>query len=175
MADLDWPLDEGYRIERYADGDVVSADDVLALWKREGVVDGDEAQRRVAEVHLVAVHGGEELVGVSTAYLRHNARLGMDLWYYRAFVASAHRRSNVAVQLALSGRDDLSERFTSGVDVRGAGIVYVVENQGLKRAFNQAVWFPTLMTFIGESDRGDHVRVHYFPGATAPGPRGEQG
>jgi hypothetical protein len=30
---------------------------------------------------------------------------------------------------------------------------------------------PTDFTFIGENDRGDHVRVHYFPGAEAPGPQ----
>jgi hypothetical protein len=27
---------------------------------------------------------------------------------------------------------------------------------------------PTDFTFIVENQRGDHVRVHYFPGALAP-------
>ena len=36
--------------------------------------------------------------------------------------------------------------------------------------FNQAKWMPTEFTFIGENAKGDHVRVHYFPGARAPLP-----
>jgi hypothetical protein len=29
---------------------------------------------------------------------------------------------------------------------------------------------PTDFLFIGENSRGDHVRVHYFPGVAAPDP-----
>jgi hypothetical protein len=36
------------------------------------------------------------LVGVSSAYVQHNPQLRMDLWCYRALVARAHRKSNVA-------------------------------------------------------------------------------
>jgi hypothetical protein len=38
----------------------------------------------------------------------------------------------------------------------------------LKRHFDDALWLPTDFTFIGENQRGDYVRVHYFPGALAP-------
>jgi hypothetical protein len=96
----------------------------------------------------------------------------MDLWYYRAFVASAHRRGNLAVQLALRGRDLLERNWVDGIDRRGSGLVYEVENEGLKRYFNDAVWFPTDVIFIGENARGDHVRVRYHPGARAPLPAG---
>jgi hypothetical protein len=124
----------------------------------------------VGEVHLVALHETDGLVGLSSAYLRRNQQLQLDLWYYRAYVAPAHRRSNVAVNLAVSGRDLLQERFVSGRDVRGRGIVYVVENEGLKRAFDQALWIPTGVTFIGVNAEDDHVRVRYFPGALAAEP-----
>ena len=46
--------------------------------------------------------------------------------------------------------------------------IYEVENEGLKRHFDDALSLPTDFTFIGENQRGDHVRVHYFPGALAP-------
>ena len=81
---------------------------------------GVEARRRLSEVLLVATTDSRGLVGVSSAYVQHNPQLRMDLWYYRAFVARAHRKSNVASR------------------------------------------------FIGENQRGDHVRVRYFPGALAP-------
>jgi hypothetical protein len=44
--------------------------------------------------------------------------------------------------------------------------IYEVENEGLKRHFDDAL--PTDFTFLGENQRGDHVRVHYLPGALAP-------
>lgn len=172
MAELDPELDAGYRIGLLADEGAVSEADVIELWRREGVVAGGEAERRVSEVLLVGLHERDGLIGVSSAYLQRNRQLGMDLWYYRAFVASAHRGSNVAVRLALDGRDLLQERWVSGDDTRGAGLIYEVENEALKRYFNAALWFPTLLTFIGENERGDHVRVRYFPGAVAPEPPG---
>ena len=119
---------------------------------------------------LVAIDEVDGVVGVSSAYPQRNPQLRMDLWYYRAFVASGHRNISLAVLLALRGRDHLQERFLSGRDTRGAGIIYEVENEGLKRDADQALWLPTLVTFIGENERGDHVRVRYFPGALAPEP-----
>lgn len=164
----DRPLDEGYRIELYTED---RAADVIALWAREGVLGADEARRRVHEVLLVATHTeGGEPVGVSSAYLQRNSQLGMDLWYYRAFVAAAHRESNVAVTFAVMGRENLKEAFVTGRDVRGAGVCFEVENAGLKRRMNRAVWRQTDFAFIGENARGDHVRVHFFPGARAPLP-----
>jgi hypothetical protein len=171
MTEVDYQLDEGYRIDPFAEQDSVGEQDVIDLWARESVVGPEEAQRRVHEVLLVATSDEEgELVGVSSAYLQRNAQLRMDLWYYRAFVATAHRKSNVAVTLAMQGRDHLQQRFVSGEDTRGAGAVYEVENEGLKRYFNDALWLPTDFLFIGENERGDHVRVRYFPGALAPDP-----
>jgi hypothetical protein len=167
--ELDMRREDRYRIERFDETAEVTADDVLALWEREGVVAAEEAQKRVHEVHLVAVERDEGVVGVSSAYLQRNPQLRMDLWYYRAFVARAHRMSNLAVLLAVNGRELLERRFVDGEDRRVAGVAYEVENDGLKRYFNKALWLPTDFTFIGENERGDHVRVHYFRGANAPG------
>ena len=123
-------LDVGYRLEQFAEQSEVTEADVLELWQREDVIPDEEAEKRVHEVHLVALHEDDGLVGLSSAYLRRNQQLNLDLWYYRAFVSSAHRKSNVAVNLATSGRDLLQERYVSGQDVRGQGIIYVVENVG---------------------------------------------
>lgn len=164
------PLDEAYRIQVFADTHEVTADDVLQLWAREQAVPAVEAERRVTEVHLVATHVTDGLVGVSSAYIKRNGQLRMDLWHYRAFVAHDHRMSNVAVFLATLGRDLLADRFRSGLDTRCAGFLVEVENEGLKRYLPEALWIPLEVAFIGENRRGDHVRVLYFPGALAPLP-----
>jgi hypothetical protein len=166
----DYPLEDRYRIEPLVESDVVSVDDVLELWAREGAVAEGEAPRRVHEVILVAIDRDDSLAGISSAYLQRNDQLRMDLWYYRTYVAGAHRQSNIATQLLWTSRDYLKNRFVSGEDTRAAGMIFELENQGLKDYFNRALWLPANFTFIGENDRGDHVRVHYFPGAEAPAP-----
>jgi hypothetical protein len=163
-------LEPGYRVELFEEQDEVSEQDIIDLWARESAVPAEEARRRVLEVLFVGIHERDGLVGIASAYLQRSPQLDLQLWYYRAFVASAHRMGNVAVQLALQGRDLLQERYVSGEDRRGCGVLYEVENEGLKTYFNQALWWPTLLTFIGETASGAHVRVRYFPGATVPDP-----
>ncbi len=160
----------GYRIDLFADQDAVSGADVVKLWEREGGLSSTEAERRVAEILLVATDRQRQLVGVSTAYLRLNDQLRAVLWYVRVFVSPAHRQLELARSLALTGRDHLVQRFVSGEDRRGIGIIYEVESEVLRRHLPQARWPQTHFMFIGENDRGYHVRVYYFPGATAPDP-----
>jgi hypothetical protein len=163
-----YPLEDRYRLEPFGEKSNVDSGDVLDFWRREGAMPEDEARRRVPEVHLVAVDREEGVAGVSSAYLQRSEQLRMDLWHYRAFVGAAHRKSSLAVNLAVHGREVLEERYVAGRDTRAEGIVYEVENEGLKQYFNLALWLPTDFTFIGENERGAHVRVHWFPGARVP-------
>jgi hypothetical protein len=168
--DFGTTLDRRYRIDLLAEQDAVDADAVIDLWSREGAVPPEEANRRVHEVLLVATQDDRRPVAVSTAYLQRNAQLRMDLWYVRSFVAEAHRMTRLGWALGLIARDHLQRRFVGGQDLRGQGALFEVENTGLMTRFGEAVWLPQDFTFIGENARGDHVRVHYFPGATVPGP-----
>ena len=160
---------EGYRIEPFAEQDTVGERDVIDLWRRETGMPDEEAKRRIHELLLVATLDGR-LAGVSSAYLQLEPQLGMSLWGYRAFVAASHRMETIALSLALVGYGHLRDRFLSGVDRRASGVLYVVENEGLQQRFADAIWPRTGFTFIGENERGDHVRVRYFPGALAPDP-----
>lgn len=170
VGESGWPLESGYRVEPFDAQDLVAPDDVIALWTAEGVLPDAEARRRVDEVMLVATDDEGRLAGVTTRYLQHNAQLRMDLWYIRAFTSQAHRGSSIAVSLAVLGREHLEQRYVSGRDTRAAGMIYEVENEGLKKFFPNAVWKPADVIFIGENERGAHVRVHYFQGALAPEP-----
>jgi len=161
-------LPSGYRVEPFAEQTRVGGQDVTDLWAREGVLGPEEAKRRLAEVLLVATDPQDQLAGVSTAYLQRNEQLRAELWYARVFVAAAHRRSGLAIAIAHAARDHLVERYRSGTDRRGIGILFEVESEILKRFLPQAVWPRTQFAFIGENARGSHVRVYYFPGALAP-------
>ena len=154
-----------YRIVPFA---AEHADAVVKLWTSEGALTQSEAERRVSEVVAVAHDGRGDLAGATTVYLAHNDQLGMDLWHYRVYVAEAHRRRGVLLQLSLVTRDELQRRFVSGEDTRAAGILAEVQSGVLMSRFDDAVAMPHDYTYIGMSARGDHVRVHYFPGALAP-------
>ena len=164
------PLDPAVSVQAFEES-AASHDDVLALWARERAVVGEEAQRRVHEALVAAtIVDTGELVGVSTAVLRPVPQLNMDMWFLRAFVAEDRRTRNVAAHLLDRARSLLEERFVSGTDVRGAGVLIDVQNEGVRRAQPDAIWPSTLFIFIGETPQGGHVRVRYFPGAMVPPP-----
>jgi hypothetical protein len=176
MAETSWPLEGGYRIDVFSEQTAVDAERVIELWTTEGALPAQEAQRRLGEILLVAVGPRAELAGISTAYLKRSEQLRDDLWHVRMMVAGEHRRSAIALYFARLGLEHLVQRYVSGEDRRGIGVIYEVENEALKRPgpgglsrYNaRARWPGVDFTFIGESANGAHVRVHYFPGAHAP-------
>jgi hypothetical protein len=165
-----WRPDPGYQIAPFESQTTVTTDDVLAVWTGEGGLPAQEAQRRLSELLLVASDSQGSVAGIATAYLARNEQLRADMWHLRAFVPQAHRMSNIAISLAVGGRRRLVERFVSGEDERGLGMIFEVENEGLKRAFPKGLWMPSDVLYVGDSPRGAHVRVHYFPGVQAPEP-----
>jgi hypothetical protein len=161
-----FPLADGYVVEEIETSSV-SRDDIVALWKREDAVPSDELAIRIDEVRLVATHH-DEPVGVMTGYVRRSGQLGVDTWHERAFVARDHRRTNLAMHLAVLGVELLERRFVEGVDRSAGGVVIDVQHPGLRGAFPQAVWPYTVTHFIGEQPNGSTVYVRWFPGATIP-------
>jgi hypothetical protein len=166
----DTPLEDRYRIESLAGNTAIGPEDVLALWEREGVLPGSMARERVKQVNLVAITRDREVAGVSTVYLEHNPQLRMDLWHYRTFVGSAHRHTNVARHLISANRDLLERRFIAGEDTRAPGMIFALENEGMQRHLNTALWAHSRFVFIGEDQHGSHIRVYYFPDARVPPP-----
>jgi hypothetical protein len=163
-----WPLEKPYRLEPFGGTGTVTEDDVLEFWRSEDAMPEEEAKRRVGEVHLVGVDGDKGVAAVSSAYLRRHPQLQMDMLHYRAFVGREHRKSSLAAQIAIRGREVLEERYISGEDRSAPGIIWEVENPGLKTYFNRALWKTMGFTFIGETRSGAFVRVHYFAGAVVP-------
>lgn len=160
----------GYEIVRFDRQDRISREDVVAVWTAHSGLSASEAERRVDELLLVAIDPNGALAGICTAYLARNAQLHADMWHLRAFTDRAHRNSQVALALAVAGRDRLIERFVAGEDRRGLGIIMEIENEGLRRRFPKGLWFETDYLFIGRNASGADVRVHYFPGVHAPEP-----
>lgn len=170
-------LKSGYRLELFSEQHEISAEEVADVWVREAKLDPEEAQRRTSELVFVAISPAGELGGVSTAYLQPSRQLGCPMWFGRMFVAADHRLSGIMMGLAYATRDHVEEMFVSGTDRRAIGMLFEVEAPILKTGavgpiarFGPLAKWPTDFTFIGENERADHVRVHYFAGALAPEP-----
>ena len=165
MSELD-----NYRLVRFADAPEVDDEAVLSFWERESALQpGQDGRDRIAEVSFVAIDDAGALVAVSTAYVLRNERLRTELWHLRAFVAADHRRSSLAAHLVRENRQWLEQAFVSGEDRSAPGILMEVESPELK-SWRDAVWTVDWSagkryTFIGENEKGDHLRVHWFPGA----------
>jgi hypothetical protein len=164
---MDWSIDERYRVEPYA-GDPMVASAILDLWAREGAVRTAEAQRRVHETLNVVIERDEGVIALSTAYVQRSEQLGLDLWYFRTFVSTAHRNTHIATQLTMHNRDLLEQRFASGEDTRAAGVCFELQNEGMRKYLNMAIWQPVDFIFVGDNEDGVPIRVHYFPGARVP-------
>ena len=108
------------------------------------------------------------MIALSTAYVERSAQVGLDLWYFRTFVSRAHRNTHIATQLTMHNRDLLERRFTGGEDTRAAGVAFELQNEGMRKYINTAIWQPVDFIFVGDNERGEPVRVHYFPGARVP-------
>jgi hypothetical protein len=135
---MDWSIDERYRVEPFS-GDREVVNSILALWERERVLPVSEAERRVHETINVVIERDEGVVALSTAYVERSAQLGMDLWYFRTFVARAHRNTHVATQLTMHNRDLLEKRFVAGEDTRAVGVAFELQNEGMRKYINTAI------------------------------------
>jgi hypothetical protein len=172
---MDWSIDDRYRVEPYG-GDAEVAKGILAMWAREGAVQPqEEANRRVHEAINVVIDRDEGVIAVSTAFIQRSPQLDMQLWFFRTFVSSPHRNTHVATQLTMHNRDLLEQRFMSGEDTRAAGVGFELENAGMRKYLNMAIWQPVDFIYIGDNDHGIPVRVHYFPGARVPPPPSRRG
>jgi hypothetical protein len=161
-------LEPGLRLTEL-DASGVDHDRVIRFWTEVAGMDPAEAARRVGEARFVALDEAGELVAVSTAYLAVQPQLGARLWHVRGFVAPAYRRSHLGVALTAVSREHLEARYAAGDD-RAAGFVMEVENPMLNRVFPKGIWYESDTWFVGVTERGGSVRVHWFAGARTPEP-----
>ncbi len=101
-----WPLqDPPFEIVPLATQDVITTDDLVDLWVREGALGEAEARRRIDEVLLIAVGTAGRPIGVSTRFLMHSPLLDLSVWNVRVFVAASARQSAAATALSVAARD----------------------------------------------------------------------
>ena len=132
---------------------------VAEAW--ESIVD---AQRRLAQVAMIARDGNGEIAAVSTALPMLPPRFGQPMYYFRAFIAPAWRTSKLVRDITNRSCEYL-EAFARERDFPCIGVLLELENDGFYRALRKPVWHNPRFYYAGRSERGLEVRVFYFAGA----------
>jgi hypothetical protein len=142
--------------------------EVAKFWKSEGALVEDlHIEERLSQVVFI-IRNSESgnLVGVSTAEKKKVQALNNNYFYeFRCFIEDAHRIAGLDVKLS-------SMTFNFLESIRGQdphkpiGIFSVLENDTLKKepVWRRAVWPEIEMYFVGFTNSGNPIRVHYFKG-----------
>ena len=149
--------------------------DVIAFWRDNDALPqgstSEAAEARARQLVVVAHDQQGSLAGVSTAVKFHVDQFGFPCFYYRTFVAPAHRNLRVlSLDLFLESYHCLNERFQAGHDPDVLGVYLELHNAELQRYFKHAVWEIEGMNvvYVGKSRTGLQRRVWYFDNAKVP-------
>lgn len=138
---------------------------VHGFWQSQhAIANADDAQRRLAQVAMIANAPDGEIAGVSTALPILPPRFGQPMYYFRAFVAPQWRTSKLVRDLTNRSCAAL-EAFAGERGFPCIGVLLELENEGFYRALRKPVWWNPRFYYAGVSERGLEVRVFYFAGA----------
>ena len=153
----------------------VVREDVVDFWLSESALPYGRAIERAHQLLVVCRDASGAIAAVSTAVAIHVERLGVGMYYFRAFVGRAHRvrglrSSQLAKELLLESYRVLNDRFQQQGDKDGLGLYFEIENRSAQRIRNELVWSDNgaNVVFTGFLPNGNHARVWYFEGARLP-------
>lgn len=140
--------------------------ELVDFWiSNKAIADAKQAAIRAQQVACLARAEDGSIAGVSTVVPRMVPRLRQPMFYYRNFIAEAHRGKALALPFLLKTKETLQAFIAAQPNAVCLGIIIELENEGLAAHRNDAHWSDAGFTFIGYSPKGLHLRVWYFEGA----------
>lgn len=141
------------------------AAEIIALWQENGVVVGEEAQRRTAEVVLTVRDKSGILVGVNSVYVQNFIKMGCPYYFYRVFIRPQDSRSYGLRSFAGKAAREFLRNHEPATPPKPLGVVIVVENRklmrpGARRMLTRQGWTP-----LGRGPRGFEVWCENFDGS----------
>ena len=141
------------------------AERVRLFWRSHNAIASPaDADKRLAQVVMYAIAPDGAIAGVSTALPMLQPRFGQPMYYFRAFVGTAWRRTKLVRDLTNRSCDAL-EAFARERAFPCIGVLLELENEGFYRALRKPVWWNPRFYYVGRSDRGLEIRAYYFDGA----------
>lgn len=146
-------------------GETVSpeiASEVIKIWTEFAGLDKAESQRRLVELIMVVKDGTGKVVGVSTAVKTFFPQIQNYVFAYRCFILPEFRAPALDTQMIVRSKAHLHQISKSEAEKKCVGIMVVVQNEILKQNWRQAVWRGADMIYVGNTPKGDHMRIGYF-------------
>lgn len=138
---------------------------IRAFWTREQAnVEGEEATRRLSQVVAHVLDKNDEIAAVATAASKILPRLGQPMYYFRCFVGRAWRGNKLSRSILRHTQSVLGP-YARERGFPCIGILLELENEHFARTMRRAYWSDTGFSYIGQSARGQDLRVCYFIGA----------
>lgn len=141
------------------------ASEVVKIWTEFAGLDQVESQRRLAELVMVVRENTGKVIGISTAVKTYVQQLQNYVYVYRCFILPEFRAPALDTQMIVQSKKHLHQISKSEKDKKCVGIMVIVQNETLKRNWRQAVWRGADMMYMGDTPKGDHMRIGYFKGA----------
>jgi GNAT superfamily N-acetyltransferase len=136
--------------------------DAKALWRRLSVLpEGVDMDLRAEEI-VVAAYVGEELAGVSTAFIRPIEFLRHRFAMLRGMVAPEFRMHNIGRRLVFHSRLVLEEWAREHPEEGVMGVAGVLQNRGLVEKPRLPTSPVGAFTLVGYTDAGEQIRVAWF-------------
>ena len=138
--------------------------ELAAFWlAHKAMADEERAKVRALQAVCVLRDDAGALCGACTAIVQVRPRLRQPMYYYRQFIAPAHRRTLQALPMfkAACAALEAANRETP----QALGVLMEIENPVLARIFSHAIGARTGGIFLGYSPRGHQLRAVYFKGA----------
>jgi len=139
---------------------------IHGLWKSEGALEDEKLiEERLSQVVYVILDSESgTLGGVSTAEKKRVQALNNNYFYeFRCFIGKGYRVAGLDVKLSKITFGFLESISHEDVN-HPIGIFSVLENEMLKKetVWRRAVWPEIEMYFVGYTNSGNPIRVHYF-------------
>jgi hypothetical protein len=141
--------------------------EVLTMWKQHnpGFEEG-KAEERASQIVWVAKNEFDQVIGVSTAFKVYIKQFRNFMYSIRVMVLPEYRSQKLATDLLVKSRDFLESIHQEDLPDPPIGMITLVENELLKKNKREAIWPASKMVYAGNSNKGHHIRVYYFKGAT---------
>ena len=141
------------------------ADAIRGFWRSEKALDSDAAMdQRLPQVVMYARTSAGDVAGVCTAIAVTPQQLGQPVYYWRTFVGAAWRSSKLVMAL-LKRSCVLLDDYSREHGFPCIGVLLELENKRFANVGRRAEWHNPRFIYVGRSERGLDVRVHYFHGA----------
>ncbi len=129
----------------------------------KAMVDVERAKLRAQQAVCVLRDADGALCGVATAFVQVRPRLRQPMYYFRQFIAPAHRQQQQALPIFKASCEILEA--ANREKPQCLGVLMEIENPDLARVFSHVVGARTGAVFLGYSPRGHQLRAVYFKGA----------